>query len=216
MGKKKGKVFVLDGPDGCSKTTQIIELTNNIRENEENAKVVLTREPYDFPDNTIGMSIRNILEHREVHPPNAEAFQYLFYLDRVEHWKTVLGPRREEGCYCLSDRERMVTYAHGVAGGVPLDMMMKWHDGLPIADLYIYMKVTAEKALERINKKNTEMGKDPDYFETKDRVQKNVEAFDWIARTGIIPNLVTVDANRTIEEIRQSIWNIVFPIIDKL
>lgn len=212
-----GRVIVVDGVDGSGKGLQVDQLMAGLRDEiGKDRPVSQTHEPYDVAENTIGMAIRTILEHRETRPPNAAAFQYIFYLDRVVHWETDLGPSRKAGEIKVSDRERMVTYAHGVAGGVPLEMMLEWHKNLPVADLYIYLRVSAETALERLTKKNTASGKRPDYFEDEEKVRKNVEAFDNIASWGIIPNLVTVDGNPSPERVHLSIWNKVVPILNSL
>ena len=100
-----GRFIVLEGIDGCGKTTQIqhlVEWLPNSGLMPKGAAVVCTREPGGTP---LGRSIRELLLHtadQEAPAPTAELL--LYAADRAQHVETLIRPALERGDWVISDR----------------------------------------------------------------------------------------------------------------
>ena len=62
--KKRGKFIVIEGLDGCGKTTQVRLLAKKLK--EQGKKVIETNEPTKGP---VGKLIRQVLEKKVILPP---------------------------------------------------------------------------------------------------------------------------------------------------
>ena len=88
-----GRFIVLEGIDGCGKTTQIRHLVKWLPNSglmPKGAAVVCTREPGGTP---LGRSIRELLLHtadQEAPAPTAELL--LYAADRAQHVETLIRP----------------------------------------------------------------------------------------------------------------------------
>lgn len=112
--KKKfsGKLIVLDGPDGCGKTTQARLLTQWLQ-----AQGVPTSNFRDPGDTTIGERIRDILLSPEHLAMSTRTEVLLYMAARAQLWQEAIAPAlRERECVVL-DRWVSSTYAYqGCAG----------------------------------------------------------------------------------------------------
>ena len=108
-----GRFIVLEGIDGCGKTTQIqhlVEWLPNSGLMPKGAAVVCTREPGGTP---LGRSIRELLLHtsdQEAPAPTAELL--LYAADRAQHVETLIRPALERGDWVISDRFSGSTLAY--------------------------------------------------------------------------------------------------------
>ena len=82
----KGKFIVIEGIDGCGKTTQIEELSKWIPKSgllKKNSKLITTREP---GGSLLGKKLRGlILDNDENNKPSSLAELLLYSADRAEH-----------------------------------------------------------------------------------------------------------------------------------
>ena len=108
-----GKFIVLEGIDGCGKTTQINKLYKWLPKSgliNNNTEVVKTREPGGSP---IGDELRNmILNINDSNPPSNLTELLLYSADRAEHITKLIKPALKNGDWILSDRFSGSTLAY--------------------------------------------------------------------------------------------------------
>ena len=109
----QGRFLVLEGIDGCGKTTQLRQLADWLPGSglmPAGATLHLTREPGGTP---LGRALRELL----LHPPNAaapcpEAELLMYAADRAQHVQRRILPALERGDWVLSDRFSGSTLAY--------------------------------------------------------------------------------------------------------
>lgn len=193
-----GKLFVIEGPDGCGKGTQIKWLVRELRKGYPDREVVVTHEPWDEPESPDGMRIRRVLKHQEteIDPGDghidSKKFQKLYVGDRYLHWAILIVRKLSEGAIVICDRERMSTYAYGYAFGLDVDEIHSWHVLFPIPDKFIFLDAPAAICSERLVKRAAKRGEELEFFETTEKIKKVVGAYRHIRDTGLLP-IVSVD-----------------------
>lgn len=149
-----GRLLVLEGVDGCGKTTQIEVLQRWLPQSgllPPSARLLTTREPGGTP---FGLILRELLLHPpEGASPCGTAELLLYAADRAQHVACRLRPALTAGDWVLSDRYSGSTLAYqGYGRGVPLatitDLERIATDGLQ-ADLTLWLDLPAEEALRR-------------------------------------------------------------------
>ncbi|MFH1834625.1 MAG: dTMP kinase [Methanobacteriota archaeon] len=103
--------IVLEGIDGCGKTTQAMKLAEWLR--SQGKKVFLTSEP---TCGKTGVFIRQILSGEEKVDPKTLAL--LFTADRAEHLKREVEPALADGKIVISERYYHSTIAYQAAQSV--------------------------------------------------------------------------------------------------
>ena len=120
-----GRFLVLEGIDGCGKTTQLQRLMAWLPGSgllAQGGQVVLTREPGGTP---LGQALRQLL----LHPPQGTAplttAELLLYAaDRAQHVEQVIRPALAAGHWVLSDRFSGSTAAYqGYGRGLDLTLI---------------------------------------------------------------------------------------------
>ena len=109
----QGRFLVLEGIDGCGKTTQLRQLAEWLPESglmPEGATLHLTREPGGTP---LGRALRELL----LHPPDEaapcpEAELLMYAADRAQHVQRRILPALACGDWVLSDRFSGSTLAY--------------------------------------------------------------------------------------------------------
>ena len=121
----RGRFVVLEGLDGCGKTTQLQGLAQWLPDSgllPPGAKLVVTREPGGTP---LGRALRQLL----LHPPGAEApgslAELLLYAaDRAQHVDQIIRPALDAGHWVLSDRFSGSTVAYqGYGRGLSMNLI---------------------------------------------------------------------------------------------
>ena len=109
----KGKFLVLDGIDGCGKTTQITHLANWLPISglmPQGAKLHVTREP---GGTDLGASLRKLLlTTPKEHAPEPTTELLLYAADRAQHISQLIKPALTKGDWILSDRFSGSTIAY--------------------------------------------------------------------------------------------------------
>ena len=122
---ERGRFLVLEGIDGCGKTTQIQHLRQWLPSSglmPAGAELVVTREP---GGTELGRGLRELL----LHPPGAAApcstAELLLYAaDRAQHVQEQIRPALEAGHWVLSDRFSGSTAAYqGYGRGLSLPLI---------------------------------------------------------------------------------------------
>ncbi len=149
-----GRLLVLEGIDGCGKTTQLRHLANWLPRSglmPEGARLHLTREP---GGTALGVALRKLVLHPpgEASPePLAELL--LYAADRAQHVAQLIRPALEQGHWVLSDRFSGSTLAYqGYGRELDLDLIQQLEQiataGL-VPDLTFWLKLSVEESLVR-------------------------------------------------------------------
>ncbi|MHA1562417.1 MAG: dTMP kinase, partial [Promethearchaeota archaeon] len=164
MGKNDwpGFFLVLDGIDGCGKSTQAKKLSDYFKTND--IQTLLTAEPSDYD---LGKILRKYLQNSKV-PASVDAL--LFAADRIEHCDKEILPLLKKGFIVISDRYRDSSYIYqsieGRNEGVSMDWIKKINKFSLIPDLTIIIDIDPKIGLKRKrNQANNSNNQSLDKFE---------------------------------------------------
>ena len=119
--KLKGRFIVLDGPDGCGKSTQAGLLVDWLNDNG-----VTTSRFRDPGDTAIGEKIRDILLNPKHLVMNTRTELLLYMAARAQLWGEKIAPALQEGRCVVLDRWLSSTCAYqGYAGGFGTDKVIR-------------------------------------------------------------------------------------------
>ena len=150
----RGRFLVLEGIDGCGKTTQLKALADWLPISglmPAGAQLITTREP---GGTALGQALRQLLLHPpEEQAPATRAELLLYAADRAQHVQTRLEPALAAGDWVLSDRYCGSTAAYqGYGRGLDLDLITQLEQlataGLQ-PDLCLWLELSPELAAER-------------------------------------------------------------------
>jgi dTMP kinase len=119
--KFSGKFIVLDGPDGCGKTTQAKLLAEWLQ--KQGVSTAVFRDP---GGTVIGEKIRQILLSPEHETMSTNTELLLYMASRAQLWSEKIGPTLKENKCVVLDRWLSSTCAYqGYAGGIGIDKVEK-------------------------------------------------------------------------------------------
>lgn len=195
--KLQSKFIVLDGPDGCGKTTQAELLTEWLQN-----QGVPTSSFRDPGDTVIGEKIRLILLSPEHIAMSTRTEMLLYMAARAQLWQEKIVPvLRDKKCVVL-DRWVSSTCAYqGYAGGFGMQNVMKLAAGSlsrPHPDFTIILDVDTKTSFQRFKGK-------PDRMEAKGQEyhQKVREGFLELAREQ--ENFVVIDGSENVETVHKKV-----------
>ena len=199
----KGKFIVIEGIDGCGKTTQIEEISRWLPTSGlmgKNSKLIKTREP---GGSLLGKKLRNlILDNNINNKPSALTELLLYSADRAEHVSKIISPALEKQDWVLSDRFSASTLAYqGYGRNINLEIIKNIES---IAcqgehpDLTIFLEISPKESILR--RKNFV----PDRIESEglNFLQKVNEGFKLIAKE---KNWKVISASQNINTISNEI-----------
>jgi len=109
----KGKFIVIEGIDGCGKTTQIDELSKWLPNSgliKKGSQLITPREP---GGSLLGKKLRGlILDNNENYKPSSLAELLLYSADRAEHVSKIISPALNNNDWVISDRFSDSTLAY--------------------------------------------------------------------------------------------------------
>jgi dTMP kinase len=198
-----GRFIVLDGIDGCGKSTQIRHLAQWLPVSglmPSTAGLICTREPGGTP---LGQSIRNLLLHTEAdQAPSVTAELLLYAADRAQHVDTVIRPALLRGDWVLSDRFAGSTLAYqGYGRGLDRQLITRLESiattGL-VPDLTACLMVPVEVSLQRR------------HGEKEDRIEAEGRAFlhrvaDGFAVLAEQRHWCQLDAQQSVSQLSQAL-----------
>ncbi len=196
-----GKFLVLDGPDGCGKSTQTRLLSEWIA--ARGVDVVSYRDP---GTTLVGEKIRDILLD-VAHEGMGDNVEVLLYMAaRAQLWKEHIAPDLAAGKCVLMDRWLSSTCAYqGFAGGFGIEKVIRIAtDSLERIwpDLTVILDVDAETAAARMQR-------------DLDRMEQKGDAYHAKVREGFLKlpdmhsSVKIVDARQTVEQVHQDILKLI-------
>ena len=199
--KLTGKFIVLDGPDGCGKSTQTRLLSEWIA--EQGVDVVSYRDP---GTTLVGEKIRDILLDT-AHEGMGDNVEVLLYMAaRAQLWKEHIAPDLAAGKCVLMDRWLSSTCAYqGWAGGFGVEKVIKiGTDSLERIwpDLTVILDVDVETAAARMQR-------------DLDRMEQKGDAYHAKVREGFLKlpdmhsSVKVVDARQTVEQVHKDILKLI-------
>ena len=198
-----GSAFiVLEGGDGCGKSTQTRLLVQRLR--DRGREVVATREP---GATEAGAAIRALVLDGGHLDARAEAL--LIAADRAQHVAEVIRPALERGAVVVSDRYVPSSLAYqGIARGLGVDEVARlsdWATGGLTPDLVVVLDVAAKEAADRRGGPEDRMEREPDEF----RAAVNQAYRDLAARF----RWTVVDGSAAVDVVAEEIWAAVSPLV---
>ena len=198
-----GRFIVLDGIDGCGKSTQIRHLAQWLPVSglmPSTAGLICTREP---GGTHLGQSIRDLLLHTEADQvPSVTAELLLYAADRAQHVDTVIRPALLRGDWVLSDRFAGSTLAYqGYGRGLDHQLITRLESiattGL-VPDLTACLMVPVEVSLQRR------------HGEKEDRIEAEGRAFlhrvaDGFAVLAEQRHWCQLDAQQSVSQLSQAL-----------
>ena len=192
--KKRGKFIVIEGLDGCGKTTQVKLLAEKMR--EQGKEVVETNEP---TKGLVGKLIRQVLEKKVILPSNA--LQLLFVADRGDHLRQTIKPALSAGKVVISDRYLWSTVAYGSLN-LDKNWLLSLHRYCPYPDVSIFLEVKPKICLQRIGLR----GEGKTIFEEEEKLRRVWQTYQWLAKK-FGEDIIMVDGERKPEIISREILN---------
>jgi dTMP kinase len=195
----KAKFIVLDGPEGCGKSTQAQLLLAHSKSTAQDA--ILVRDPGTTP---IGENIRSILLNPANGEMNMRCEMLLYMAARAQLMAQVILPALNSGQTVICDRFVSSTLAYQLGGdGLTADDIRKTasiaiRDRWP--DLTIILDLPIDQAMSRINRQKDRIEQRPrDYHE---QVRKN-----YLSQAAADPkHYRVIAADRPQEVVHAEIW----------
>jgi len=199
--KLRGKCIVLDGPDGCGKTTHTKLLAEWLQ--KQGVPTVSFRDP---GGTAIGEKIRQILLSCE-HSTMSTAAEVLLYMAaRVQLWQEKIEPALENNQCVVLDRWLSSTCAYqGYAGGFKMRNVINIAEiclERPWPDLTIILDVDLKTAAKRLKRGRDRMEQKGDDYHEKVR-----QGFWELANKR--EDFVFIDATGDIETVHEKIVEVV-------
>ena len=154
----EGKFIVLEGIDGCGKTTQINKLFQWLPKSgliNKNATLIKTREP---GGSLLGREIRDmILRNDKSNQPSNLTELLLYSADRAEHISKIISPALQHGNWIISDRFSGSTLAYqGYGREINIDIIKKLENIVCQnikPDITFFLEISPEESILRRNNK---------------------------------------------------------------
>ena len=150
----KGKFIVIEGIDGCGKTTQIEELSKWLPKSgllNKDSQLITTREP---GGSLLGKKIRGlILDNNEDNKPSSLAELLLYSADRAEHISKIIAPALKNSNWVISDRFSDSTLAYqGYGRNINIEIIKNIESIVcqgEYPDLTFFLEISPEESILR-------------------------------------------------------------------
>ncbi len=191
-----GRLLVLEGIDGCGKSTQIPLLAGSLR--AAGHDVLVTREPTDGP---LGRRIRAMVAADEPVAPEQELAW--FVEDRREHVREQIEPALAAGRVVVSDRYYLSTVAYQGARGLDWRSILDESErAFPAPDLALVLELDPRVGLARVQGRGRSL--DP-HFEEAGYLDRVAAIFRQLDR----PYVVRIDASGEPDAVRARVHEVV-------
>lgn len=187
-------LIVLEGIDGCGKSTQVSLLVNRLR--STGIDTLKLREPTDGPH---GLKLRSIL-NEEIQAEHDEILD-LFVKDRKQHVFEKIEPALSDEKTVVMDRYYYSTMAYQSASGFSMEKIRADNNFAPVPDLVLILDISAEDGVKRVLKEGN-----ADRFEKVNFLNRVREQYLKLKDE---PNVQLIDASLDVQEIHANIWSFV-------
>ena len=195
--KLKGKFIVLDGPDGCGKTTQTLMVYDWLK--DQGVDVATFRDP---GGTAVGEKIREILLNPEHVVMNVRTELLLYMASRAQLWQEKIKPALSSGKCVVLDRWISSSCAYqGFAGEFGVANVMKIAEASlerVWPDLTIVLDIDVETAAKRMDRRLDRMEQKGNEYHKKVR-----EGFGRLSKFD--DNIIVIDATKDIEQVHQTV-----------
>ncbi|BCA95345.1 thymidylate kinase [Legionella antarctica] len=205
-----GKLIVIEGLEGAGKSTAVNSVIDLL--SELNIKTITTREP---GGTVIGETLRTIIknpEYSDVLDNRSELL--LLYAARIQLIEQVIKPALQQGYWVIADRFELSTMAYQGGGrGLDSNIIKKISafclNGFKPA-LTLYLEISPELGMERAKLRGA-----------FDRIeQQSIDFFYRVHKTYIQyvkedPDIVSIDAGRSLQEVRLAVQEAVGQFIEQ-
>ena len=200
-GTKGGKFIVIEGADGCGKTTHAQMLCEHLR--LANRPTLLVREP---GGTQVGEEIRKILLDPACRNMSMQTELMLYMACRGQLVHEVIRPALAEGKFVVCDRFLLSSVVYqGYACGLGVDLA--WTMGkFAVENIRPDVQIVLDAAYDTARKRRKA---ESDRIEARGETfhRKVIEGYLKVARD--LPSTHIVDANRSIREVQGEIQRIV-------
>ncbi|KAL5513022.1 CDC8 [Sanghuangporus vaninii] len=209
--KKRGVLIVIEGLDRSGKSTQAGALAARLAQSNVPAKLI------KFPDRTtpIGKMIDAYL--RSQSDLDDRAIHLLFSANRWE-LATSIERTLSEGTTIICDRYAFSGVVYSVSKGLPFSWCKSPDIGLPAPDLALFLDVSPEKARERGGYGEERYEKEEMQKRVRELFRKFVVREEDAGHRGDAGEddvtWVQIDAGRSLEDVKESIWHEVQRILE--
>ena len=191
-----GKFIVIEGLNGCGKTTQIKLLKDLLI--KKKMGVTTTKEP--TLNSAAGRKARDILTKKCSASPSE--LQKFFCEDRKAHLKNLVIPALKKGEIVISDRYFFSTFAFGGLD-LSMDWLIKLNDKFLLPDLVFFLKTKPGICLERIACRGTKKR----IFEKEKKMGQVWQNYTILSRR--FKNIHIINGERSIKKISTDIIKII-------
>ncbi len=192
-----GKFIVLDGPDGCGKSTQTLMLYDWLK--AEGAEVVTFRDP---GGTAVGEKIREILLNPEHVEMSVRTELLLYMASRAQLWAEKIKPALGVDKCVVLDRWVTSTCAYqGFAGGYQIARIVEIAEASlerVWPDLAIILDIDVDTAAKRMDRELDRMEQKGTEYHKKVR-----QGFLQLSRFN--DNVAIIDATKDIEQVHQTV-----------
>lgn len=199
MSKSARPLFVvLDGIDGCGKSTQAARLAATLTR-ESGTRVHHLREP---GSTRLGEALRELLLGR-AHAPEPAVETLLFAAARAQMLAEIVAPALAAGEHVVCERFHPSTFAYqATAGGLPeqdvLALLERWA-GTPRPTHVVLLELSPDVAAAR-------RGRASDRIEDRGLEFQRAVARGYARYAELVPGVARVDASRAPDEVAQAVW----------
>lgn len=197
----RGKFIVLDGIDGCGKSTQAARLARAL-EQETGARSLHLREP---GSTALGEKLRELLLSR-AHAPSPRVETLLFAAARAQMLEELVAPALARGENVVCERFHPSTFAYqAVAGGLGEDLVLgvlEGFAGAPRPDLVVLLDLEPAVAAARRAGASDRI---TDRIEGKGLAFQEVVARGYRRYAERMPNVAVVRADRGEDEVARDV-----------
>lgn len=186
--------IVLEGIDGCGKTTQTKILKEYLE--SRNLEVFSATEP---SKGEYGIKIKNILKRKDASSVSKEKWIELFTLDRKNNMLNI-DSELKEGKIVLCDRYYYSTLAYQLQE----EEWQKYVEQFLKPDIVFILDAPVEKAIERVKERYRMSGGKKSHFEQL-KILKQVRKKYLLMPNYLKDKIKIIDASRSIKEISQDI-----------
>lgn len=194
MRERRGRFIAIEGIDGSGTTLQTRALAEWLRGRDHD--VVETREPSTGP---IGRLVRERL-HVDAAPLDPAALALLFAADRLDHVAQEIEPACQRGAVVLSDRYLLSSLAYQ-----SLDCDLAWvrtiNRAAPPPDLYLFLRVPADVAFERVQRRAAAGAAARERFDALELQRRIAALYEAACESPGLGEIVTVDGTQSPEAV---------------